>query len=335
MYKAVRKYTLLPGSTDAFLQRVQESFVPLISQRAGFLAYEARHIGNDQVRTISTFDTRAGAEESILLALFWVQEHCAELLQGVPKLMMAQLPSTSTVISVPHAQNGHVAKTLVLDLTFEVMHPAALGDRASADPHVRRMVTDVWNFLTQMRADPVGRDRVIYRFEADLLPAEAIKSLYSADHVILIKRGGQLAGYAEINRDTNAWLSRDRYEGDIIVDLAAYHRNAGGDIVEKGIGELGLLEMRRQCQLLGVKDIELDVYMRNQPMHHFLDHLIATHRLPFTKQEMIYGRPLDHTYLLSCEAASREGVVVVAVPVPGRSEATIPAEGQDVSELRT
>ena len=84
--------------------------------------------------------------------------------------------------------------------------------------------------------------------------------------------------------------------------------------MEKGIGELGLLEMRRQCQLLKVKDIELDVSMRNQPMHHFLDHLIATHRLPFTKHEMIYGRPFDHTYLLSCEAASRYVGVVVATP---------------------
>ena len=299
MYTAVRKYHLLPGSTETFLKRVQESFVPLISQTAGFLAYEARHFSNDQVRTSSTFDSRAGAEASILLALFWVQEHCAELMQGVPKLMMNQLPTASSVISVPYAQNGQVAKTLVLDLTFEIMHPGALGDRASADPHVRGMVTAIENFLTQMRADPVGRDRVMYRFEADIRPEEATRSLYTADHVILIKRGGQLAGYAEINRDTNAWLRRDRYEGDIIIDLAAYHRNAGGDIVEKGIGEQGLLEMRRQCQLLRVKDIELDVYMRNQPMHHFLDHLIATHRLPFTKQEMTFGRPFDHTYRAS------------------------------------
>ena len=73
-----------------------------------------------------------------------------------------------------------------------------------------------------------------------------------------------------------------------------------GGSVEKGIGEQGLLEMRRQARLLGVKDLELDVYLGNPPMHHFLDHLIATHRLPFTKHEMTYGRPLDSTYLLAC-----------------------------------
>jgi hypothetical protein len=58
--------------------------------------------------------------------------------------------------------------------------------------------------------------------------------------------------------------------------------------------------MRRQARLLGIKDVELDVYMSNGPMHHFLDHLIKTHRLPLAKHDMTYGRPLDSTYLLSC-----------------------------------
>jgi hypothetical protein len=141
---------------------------------------------------------------------------------------------------------------------------------------------------------------VYYRFEHEILPEAATKSLYAADHVILIKRGSSLVGYAEINRDTNAWLRRDRYEGDILVDPAAYQRDEEGYCFEKGIGEQGLLEMRRQGQLLRIKEIELDVYLGNQPMHHFLDHLIATHRVPFSKHEMVYGRPLDSTYLLAC-----------------------------------
>ena len=95
MYKAVRKYNLLPGSSNEFLQRVQEGFVPLISQLPGFIAYDACYVGNDQVVTISTFDTRAGAEESILRALRWVQESSVELIQGLPKLtkraILAQL----------------------------------------------------------------------------------------------------------------------------------------------------------------------------------------------------------------------------------------------------
>ena len=83
------------------------------------------------------------------------------------------------------------------------------------------------------------------------------------------------------------------------MDPAAYHRDAAGLIVEKGIGIQGLLEIRRQAHMLGITDIELDVYQSNQPMHHFLDHVIATQRLPFTKQPMEHGWSCDHTYHLA------------------------------------
>ncbi|HYB01423.1 MAG TPA: hypothetical protein VED37_14485, partial [Ktedonobacteraceae bacterium] len=99
---------------------------------------------------------------------------------------------------------------------------------------------------------------------------------------------------------TNAWLKRDRFEGDILVDPAAYQRDAEGWRLEKGIGEQALLEMRRQGRLLSIKDIELDVYRGNQPMRNFLNHLIQTHRLPLVQHEMTYGRPFDATYLMPC-----------------------------------
>jgi len=300
MYKAVRTYTLLPGTREEFLLRVQESFVPLISQLPGFIAYDTHRNGNDQVITISTFDTRAQAEESILLALRWVQEHTLELMQGLPILTMGQVSAASGLARFPDTHTRHVDKALVLDLRFEVLHPSVLGKQALTDPRIGEMVTAIRTFLTQMRADPARQDDVIYRFDRDIRPEEETKSLYAADHVLLIKRANRLVGYAEINRDTNTWLNRDRYEGDILVDPAAYQRDEEGWRVEKGIGEQGLLEMRRQARLLGVKDIELDVYRGNGPMHHFLDHLIATHRLPLAKHEMTYGRPLDSTYLISC-----------------------------------
>ncbi len=281
MYKAVRTYTLRPGTCEEFLQRVEESFQPLISQLPGFIAYDTHRIGNDRVITISTFDT-------------------LELMQGLSILTMAQVSAASVPARFPDTHTRHVAKALVLDLRFEVLHPSVLGQQAYRDPRVGEMVRAIRTFLTQMRADPARQDEVIYRFDRDIRPEEETKSLYAADHVLLIKRGSRLVGYAEINRDTNAWLGRDRYEGDILVDPAAYQRDEEGQRVEKGIGEQGLLEMRRQARLLGVKDIELDVYLGNQPMHHFLDHLRATHRVPLVKHEMTYGRPLDATYLIAC-----------------------------------
>jgi hypothetical protein len=116
----------------------------------------------------------------------------------------------------------------VIDLQFEVIQPRELGHRAFDDPTVKGMVTAIQDLLTVMQADPIGRDAVIYRFESVIHPEEETKKLYEADHVILIHRDGKLAGYAEINRDINTWLNRDRYEGDILVDPAAYKRDEHG-----------------------------------------------------------------------------------------------------------
>lgn len=301
MYKAVRNYALRPGAREEFLRRVQESFVPLISQTAGFNAYDVLPVGTDQVLTISDFDTRAGAEESILRALRWVQENGTELIQVGPTLQVKQVLAPSQRTSVLQARDRLAEKRLVLDLSYEVIHPSALGEHAYSDAHVREMVSAIRSLLTQMRADPLRHEKVIYRFEGDLLPEEAIKGLYEADHVILIKRANQLAGYIEINRDVNPWLRRERFEAAILVDPAVYQRDAQGQIVEKGIGVQGLLEMRRQGFLLGMHHIELDVFLRNQPMQRFLDHVIVKQRFPCTKQEMLYGRPLDYTYRLSCQ----------------------------------
>jgi Antibiotic biosynthesis monooxygenase len=300
MYKAVRTYTLRPGTCEEFLRRVEESFVPLISHLPGFIAYDAHRIAKDRVITVSTFETRVQAEESILLALRWVQEHTLELMQGLPLLSMDQVLAASEPARFLDTHPHHVEKALVLDLRFEVLHPSTLGEQAYSDPRVGKMVADIRTFLTQMRADPTRYDDVIYRFDRDIRPEEATRSLYTADHVLLFKRGDRLVGYGEINRDRNAWLGRDRYEGDILVDPAAYQRDEGGMRVEKGIGEQGLLEMRRQGRLLRIKNIELDVYRGNQSMHHFLNHLIKTHRLPLVEHEMTYGRPLDSTYLIPC-----------------------------------
>src|SRR6516165_2834116 len=101
MYKAVRTYTLLPGTSEEFLWRVQESFLPLISQLPGFIAYDTHRIGNDQVITVSTFDTRAQAEESILFALRWVQENTLELMRGLPFLSMDQVSASSEPTRFP------------------------------------------------------------------------------------------------------------------------------------------------------------------------------------------------------------------------------------------
>lgn len=102
VYMAIRKYYILPGASEEFLQRVQEGFVPIISQLPGFIAYHVLQVGNDQMATISIFNTPVGAVESTPSALQWVQEHIAGLIQGAPEVMTGQIRASSEPSWVPH-----------------------------------------------------------------------------------------------------------------------------------------------------------------------------------------------------------------------------------------
>jgi hypothetical protein len=94
-YMAIRQYHIIPGTGEEFLHRVQAGFVPIISRIPGFIAYDALQIGNDQIVSISVFDTPAGVIESTPRALQWVQENIAGLLQGMPEVMAGQVGASS------------------------------------------------------------------------------------------------------------------------------------------------------------------------------------------------------------------------------------------------
>jgi hypothetical protein len=94
-YMAIRRYHIIPGTGEEFLHRVQAGFVPIISRIPGFIAYDALQIGNDQIISISVFDTPLGVIESTPRALQWVQENIAGLLQGMPEVMAGQVGASS------------------------------------------------------------------------------------------------------------------------------------------------------------------------------------------------------------------------------------------------
>ena len=92
---AIRKYHIIPGTGEEFLHRVQAGFVPIISRIPGFIAYDALQIGDDQIVSISVFETPLGVLESTPRALQWVRENIAELLQGMPEVMAGQVGASS------------------------------------------------------------------------------------------------------------------------------------------------------------------------------------------------------------------------------------------------
>jgi hypothetical protein len=73
LFITVRRYEGVPDPGVA-AQEVQETFVPLISDIPGFVAYYWADAGGGTMISVSVFEDRTGAEESNLRAADWVRE---------------------------------------------------------------------------------------------------------------------------------------------------------------------------------------------------------------------------------------------------------------------
>lgn len=74
MFMTVRRYEGIPDPREAG-REVQETFVPLISQVPGFVAYFWADAGGGVMVSTSIFEDRAGAEESNRRAAEWIRSH--------------------------------------------------------------------------------------------------------------------------------------------------------------------------------------------------------------------------------------------------------------------
>ena len=86
MYASIRRYKTSPGAAAEIAQRVNQGFVPIISQAPGFVAYYVVDAGNDLVASVSLFQNQAGSEESNRMAAGWIKENIASLFSGPPEI---------------------------------------------------------------------------------------------------------------------------------------------------------------------------------------------------------------------------------------------------------
>ena len=74
MYATTRRYTVKERrDKDAFTRDVRETFLPMVSEIPGFVAYYAIDAG-DKVESVSVFETKEGAEESTRRAADFVKQ---------------------------------------------------------------------------------------------------------------------------------------------------------------------------------------------------------------------------------------------------------------------
>ena len=95
MHSALRKYSIKPDFMDEVMQRIQGEFLHIISREPGFIAYYAIRVGNNEVLTISVFETAVEAEGSTPIALDWVKSNLAGFVQGEPQTTLGKVFGSS------------------------------------------------------------------------------------------------------------------------------------------------------------------------------------------------------------------------------------------------
>ena len=84
MYATVRMYEGVTDSSELG-RRVNEGFVPIISEMPGFVDYYFVDAGGGVMISLSVFEDQAGAEESNSRAVDWVQQNVDSLIPNPPQ----------------------------------------------------------------------------------------------------------------------------------------------------------------------------------------------------------------------------------------------------------
>ena len=85
MYATVRRYEGVTNPSEA-ARRVNEGFVPLISQIPGFVAYYWVDAGGGVMISTSVFQDQASAEESNRRAADYVRQNLVSVLPNPPQI---------------------------------------------------------------------------------------------------------------------------------------------------------------------------------------------------------------------------------------------------------
>ena len=90
MYATVRRYEGVTNPTEA-ARRVNEGFVPLISQIPGFVAYYWVDAGSGVMISTSVFQDQASAEESNRRAADYVRQNLVSVLPNPPQITAGEV----------------------------------------------------------------------------------------------------------------------------------------------------------------------------------------------------------------------------------------------------
>jgi hypothetical protein len=95
MYAAVRRYEGIKDDSEAG-RLVGETFVPLLQGVSGFVAYYWIDAGDGTMASLSVFDDKAGADESVKLAHQWIEDNAPGLFPNPPRVTEGEVVASAT-----------------------------------------------------------------------------------------------------------------------------------------------------------------------------------------------------------------------------------------------
>ncbi len=95
MWAAVRRYEGITDPAEAG-RLVDESFIPLLEQVPGFIAYYWIDAGGGVMASLSVYENQAGADESVRLAGEWVRDNAATLIPNPPEITEGHVVASDT-----------------------------------------------------------------------------------------------------------------------------------------------------------------------------------------------------------------------------------------------
>jgi hypothetical protein len=87
MFAVIRHYRFDAKNGAEIDRHVREGFVPLIKKAKGFVRYYWLDTGRGEGASVSVFNDKAGADESVRLAAEYVRDHLSKLLTQKPEII--------------------------------------------------------------------------------------------------------------------------------------------------------------------------------------------------------------------------------------------------------
>jgi len=87
MFAVIRHYHFNPGDGAEIDRRIRAEFVPIVKSAKGFVRYYWLDTGNGEGASVSVFEDKVGADESVRLAAEYIKEHLSKFLIQKPEII--------------------------------------------------------------------------------------------------------------------------------------------------------------------------------------------------------------------------------------------------------